>query len=492
MVDLAQTAPATAIWGADAGDYLNDLPALTSGDVNGDGLDDLLIGARFGDGPANGRADAGEAYLVFGRQALPPELDLAAMEAGVTIFGAHPNDQLGYDAILADVNDDGLQDVLLGAPFAPGTEGGAPTGVVYIILGAAEMESVLDLSTAGADAVLIGPENSSYFGDALASADFNGDGSADILIGAPFARRPPGAQNARAQAGAAYVIFGGPDALGTRDISRGEYDIAVFGVNDSPHPDELGDRVAGGDLNADGLDDLIITAEAADGPDDARSVAAEVHVIFGAADLSGVLDLAAGDQDLTVWGAEQNDTLGFNLATGDVNGDGVDDLLMTARGGDGEGNSIQEGGELHLVLGRRDLPGTIDLAAGEGDAYVFGSDQAEMLAYGLAAADLNADGTAEVLIGTPFGDGPAGDRPESGEVFALDLRSAPAPAGVLSLPRFLSIFGGQEDDGLGAAVTAGDMDGDGKPEVIVLAILGDGRGDSRPDAGEIVVLRLPG
>jgi hypothetical protein len=488
VIDLAQAQPLMTVWGADSGDYLNDLPALDTGDVNGDGLDDLLIGARFGDGPANVRTDAGEVSIIYGRGDLPAEVDLASGQADVTVFGAAANDQLGYDGILADLNGDGLDDVVLGAAFARRPDSPAGTGVVYVIFGENEIDSVIDLAEAPAGAVLLGAGVSDYFGDSLAAGDVNGDDIDDLIIGATFARRPNERPNPGAQAGAAYVVFGDEDFGGTRDMAQAQYDVAVYGVNDQPHPDEIGDKVAAGDINADGLADIIVTAEAADGPDDSRSVAAEVHVVYGSPDLAGVLDIAAGDQDLSVWGAEQNDTLGFNLAAGDINGDGVDDLLATARGGDGPDNSISEGGEVHIIFGRRDLPAEVDLLDAESDALLYGVDQADMLGYALLVIGLDAEVPSELLIGTPFGDGPAGDRRESGEIYVLDARAADGDHPVLSLPRRLIIYGRDPDDAFGSAAGSGDMDGDGRPEIVALALRADGPDGSRPDAGEVYVI----
>ena len=488
VIDLAQTPPLTTVWGADTGDYLNDLPALDAGDVNGDGLDDLLIGARFGDGPENARRDAGEVYLILGREELPAEVDLAAGEAGGTVYGAAANDQLGYDAILADLNGDDLDDLVLAAPFAPRPDSPSPTGVVYVVFGRSDLAGVIDLSATPADAVLLGVGGSDFFGDALAAGDVNGDGLEDLIVGATFARRPPDLPNPGAQAGATYVVFGSADLAGTRDMAQTQYDLAVYGVSDVPHPDELGDKVAAGDLNADGVADIAITAEAADGPDDSRSVAAEVHVIYGSQDIGGVFDIAAGDQDLSVWGAEQNDTLGFNLALGEISGDGAADLLMTARGGDGPNNSIGEGGEVHIVLGREDLPAEIDLLKGDGDAALFGSDQADMLGYSLRTLDFDGGGPSELLIGTPFGDGPAGDRPEAGEAYILDASAATGDMPVHSLPRRLVLYGRRPDDSFGAAAASGDLDGDGHLEIIIMALRADGPDASRPDAGEIYII----
>jgi hypothetical protein len=359
---------------------------------------------------------------------------------------------------------------------------------VYLIFGGDSLRGTLDLAETQPGATLLGADGTAYFGDSVAATDANGDGTEDVIVGATFSQRPADLPNAHARAGAAYVIFGGATLGGTVDMAKKQYGLAVYGNNDEPHPDELGDNVAGGDINGDGIGDVIITAEAADGPDDGRSVAAEVHVVFGRRDLGGVVDIGAGEADLSVFGADQNDTIGFNIGDGDVTGDGVADLLITARGADGPGNTHGEAGEVHIIHGGPDLPATVDLLKNESDAYVYGNDGADMLSYGLATVDLDGDGVRELFIGTGFGDGPAGGRTDAGEAFVIDARALAGAVRALEAPVRLVVYGAQADEQLGSALTAGDLDGDGAPELVLLAMRSDGPGGSRPDAGAIYLI----
>jgi hypothetical protein len=217
-------------------------------------------------------------------------------------------------------------------------------------------------------------------------------------------------------------------------------------------------------------------------------VAAEVHVVYGREGLSGVVDVGAGEQDLSVWGADQNDTIGFNLGAGDVNGDGVTDMLITARGADGADNLVGEAGETYIILGGPGLS-DVDLLNNEADAVIYGDDPADMLAYGLTSIDTDGDGTDEIIVGTSFGDGPGNSRREAGDVFVVDARALTGLHALASVPVLAAIYGPADDDGLGQALTAGDYNSDGSVEIVMLAIRGDGPDGTRTDAGEFFIVR---
>jgi hypothetical protein len=497
VMDLASGASTGRIIGADSGDYLNDLPLLATGDVNGDGLDDLLIGARFGDGPENTRTDSGEAYIIYGRTAPIGEIDLAQGQADVTIFGANGHgsvsqqgDQLGYAGALGDINGDRIDDIALGAPLAGRVDTRSPAGAAFVILGRSDLPAEIDLSQNVADLTILGTHANGLFGDAIITGDVDGDGDDELFIGAPFQPRPSSLANSSQLAGAVFMFRGDAQFGGSRDIAKGEYDAAIYGVEEFDGGDEVGDMLATGDLNDDGLADLVITAEAADGPDNERSVAAEAYVVFGSSDMEGVLDLAEGAQDVTVFGADANDTTGFNLSTGDVTGDGVDDLLVSLRGGDGAGNNLPEAGEVHIFPGPS-IPSVIDLASYDEDSFVSGADPADFLGNGIAVADWDGDGVNELILGSPMGEPENGDpvaNRDMGEVWLVDARGIDGGVPVSSTPVRLSISGVATEDGLGQSVAVGDLDGNGRPDLVMLAMRADRPDGSAPDSGVIYIV----
>lgn len=480
-IDLATTAALVTIYGADSGDLRSDIPGLATGDFNGDGFDDILVGARFGDGPDNGREDAGEAYVIFGSQPLPDTVDIAAGEQDLTIYGEGEGGNFGFSVVSGDVNGDGLDDILVGAPTVGGP--GGANGAVYVVFGAKELGGTVDTAAGQHDLTINGPGGTSFFGDSLAVGDVNGDGAFDIIIGSTFAADE---ERGIGNVGAVYAVFGPVGAADTIDTALGEHDVVIFGAEPF---DELGDTVASGDVNGDGIDDIIATAEAADGPDNDRPVAAEVHVVFGSADLSGTLRISDGDQDVSVYGAEANDTLGFSLASGDLDGDGFDDIIMGARLADGPANSRQQAGEVYIVFGSADLAGSIDIAEGQEDLTIFGADASDFFGSSVAVADVDGDGSREAILGSGFAAGAANDRSNSGEAYVLGAISAGEPLDVTAVAPLIAIFGAEAGDHLASSLASGDLNGDGRDEIVLMAASASGLAGTA-EAGRIYVVSV--
>ncbi|MFO1349410.1 MAG: integrin alpha [Gammaproteobacteria bacterium] len=249
--------------GAAAGDYSGQAVSRL-GDINGDGLDDLLIGAPYAD--LNGNY-SGVSYVVFGSNTLSTlgaaGLQLSALNGakGFKLSGVAAYDFSGAAVSgLGDVNGDGLDDLLIGAFGAPNANA---FGVSYVVFGSSTFSALgaagLQLSALnGANGFkLSGATSGDFAGNAVSGlGDVNGDGVADLLIGAN------GADPNGSGSGASYVVFGSNtlSALGTAGLQlsalNGPNGFKLSGVAAG---DELGFAVSKlGDVNGDGVADLLI------------------------------------------------------------------------------------------------------------------------------------------------------------------------------------------------------------------------------------------
>ncbi len=341
--------------GAAAGDGLG-FSVSAAGDINGDKIDDLIIGARETDGA--GGLDAGASHVVFGRAGgFAAGIDVTALTGanGFSIVGADPTDRSGYSVAAAgDVNGDGIDDLIVGAPQAdPG--GRANAGEAYVVFGRlggfgaslnlGALNGVNGFTISGVDA-------GDHAGWSVASAgDLNGDGRADLVIGALYAD-PGGRENA----GETYVVFGRAGGFGANLDLSNMTPATGFIITGTAALNLTGHSVASaGDVNGDGLDDLLIGALYADGAGGVD--AGETYVVFGRqGGFGGVLDLNAlnGQTGFAIGGATAGAYSGQSVsAAGDVNGDGIDDLIIGAPMADPSGRT--DAGSSYVLFGARNV-----------------------------------------------------------------------------------------------------------------------------------------
>lgn len=500
VAGTAGTAPDLSILGASAGDQLSNGGAVLLADLNGDGRQDLVLGAPGADGPGEARTFAGEAYIIFGKDSLPAQLDLAAGGADVVVYGANAIDQLtgGGSLLAADLNGDGLQDLVLGAIGGDGPgESRSSAGEACVLFGRSTWPAVLDLALSGvggADLTIHGASASDLLtsSGAMAAGDVNGDGLADLVLGASGGDGPG---ESRSGAGEVGVIFGRSSFPATLDLAS-EADVTIDGASAS---DQLsaGGALNVGDVDGDGLADLVLGAAGGDGPGESRSGAGEAYLLLGRNTWPARLDLAT-DADSVIQGAGAGDglTSGGGLLLADVDRDGRQDLILAAPLADGPGDSRTSAGEVYIVLGRSLPVATVDLAS-DADVQIFGASASDNLGINgaLVAGDFNGDGFADLLLGAPLADGPGESRSNAGEAYLIFGRHRLPPVRDLALAGLagaeVTLYGASANDqwSAGGALAAGDLDGDGVEEILLGSFNADGPAETRSNAGETAILR---
>ncbi len=351
--------------------------SVASGDVNGDGDSDLIVGAPLHDDPDN---DAGAVYVVYGAADMTGTMNLS--DADVKLTGAEAGDQFGLSVAAVDPNDDGTDAVAVGAPRNDGA--GQNAGAAYTF----EIDGDVMLSATDADATMRGESAGDRAGQAVANGgDVNGDGAADILVGAPFNN------STASNAGAAYAVIqaDGESSLADAAVKMsGESsgDLAGWSLSDA------------GDVNGDGVGDVVVGAPF---NDSTGASAGAAYVVHGG-DLPSELNL--GDADVRLAGEDDGDRAGWSVSSagsGDVTCDEYDDVLVGAPFSDSNGN---EHGSAYLVYGGENLAENRSLETAEATLHGEGAgDRA-----GIAVSDVNdtsGDGNEDIAVGATRNDSDA-------------------------------------------------------------------------------------
>ena len=317
---------------------------------------DLAIGAP---GVSGGR---GAVYLYATNW--PVNTRLTTAEARLTILGA-AGDQLGTALATGDLDKDGRRELIIGAPG---------TNRIYIIKGSASLSGTIDLSTQAASATFV----AAGVGRVLMAGDITGDGIYDVLAGVP-------GQN---------LVFG---IVGRAGSIPANATMSFIGATAG---DEVGTAIRILDLDDDGKNDLVIGAPGGNGPGGARADAGNVYVFFG--------PVAAGphsvnEANVIMYGAAAGRRAGQHIATGDINRDTPNDLVVLAPGGSGGA------GELAVYYGRaRSAIGTgagaqkiIDMGvAGHVNRKIFGNPAAGTIA-AAQVYEVTGEGARDIMVGVP-------------------------------------------------------------------------------------------
>ena len=396
-----------------------------AGDVNDDGYQDVLIGATGVD------TDAGAAYLILGSVS-PADRSLGAADAEFTGASRDYAGQTGDVAGVGDVNGDGFDDMMFGT--WANNESSAFAGRACLLLGSPSPNS---RPLAAADAIFSGVEDSEYASAVAGAGDVDGDGYQDMLVGG---------YGKSSDAGTAYLVFGSASpASGFLGVTTG--------VEFSGRPDDFaGNSVAGaGDVDGDGHDDLLVGAP---GNSDGGYLAGSAYLVLGSVSLTSS-SLAAADASLV--GEAASDYAGTAVAgAGDVNNDGYEDVLVGAYFNSDAGAYA---GAAYLVFGSVS-PATQSLATA--DAKWVGEAAGDYAGGSVAAAgDVDDDGYHDILVGAAGSD----DEFEGGAAYLILGSSSPTPG---SLGTAEATFTGNVGDYAGWSVAgAGDMNGDGNPDVLL-------------------------
>ena len=398
-------------------------------DVNGDNLDDLVVGdALFS-------SFSGRAYILFGLATWPATVNLASA-ANVRLDGEEPDDKAGWSLAVGEVTGDGVTDIIVGAPGAS-TAWGSHVGKTYVIRGGPALAGDLGLGTAASRTITGRSQtNFSGLGEAVAVGDFDADGIGDLGIGAPSTV-------------ASFVVSGGSGA-GDLELAGSAADVTIKAGGSFP-----GEGLATGDINGDVIDDVIIGAPYSD------NSTGQVQVVYGSTSHPPGVSAVVGSAAHVIKGVTPGELFGTSVGAADLNADGYDDIISGAPLAAQAGQT--HAGRVDVFFGGPGLNAFIDRATTPASVSIFGVNDS-WLGGQVSSGDVNADGLDDLVAGAEFEDAPGGGI-GNGAVHIFFGGSFPATIDLSVTPGDATIRG-ENVSFLGRYLAVGDVSGDQLDDVV--------------------------
>jgi len=358
--------------------------SVAFGDFNGDKIDDLAIGSAGGD----------KVYMFLGKtnKKFPEMIDLAKDSADVIFQTAELNENFGFALDMADLNADGMSDLIIGAPSAS-ESGKLRSGKVYVVFGYRypAYQFVYDFKKNPPAMIIYGEKEFDRFGASIAHGDINGDKRPDIIVGAYLS-----STGARKETGKAYVFFG--QAPSELTIFK-KYPIGIFDpditIDGEAMRNWLGFSVYAGDINEDGADDIATGSFMYQSEDKTG----KAHIFYGDKKLTSQNQKISNS--LRIFGDnDESDILGAAVYIDDLNGDSKKDFIVGAPGIKKFG---KDSSGYVYVYSNQSIKNRekINMSDKMPTLVIEGENPNDWFGSSILTADLNKDGYPDLIVGAP-------------------------------------------------------------------------------------------